>query len=78
MLEEDKAHSINEILKLNQNVQFHQENLLLNFTPLRPILSGEYKDKLILVAGYGKVNEIAYSCGLKNFISMEEFCSLYP
>ncbi|KAL4437748.1 hypothetical protein ABPG74_012423 [Tetrahymena malaccensis] len=78
MLEEDKAHSINEILNLQESVQLHQENLLLNFTPLRPVLSGQYKEKLILVAGYGKVNEIALSCGLKNFISMEEFCSLYP
>ncbi|EGR34584.1 hypothetical protein IMG5_006450 [Ichthyophthirius multifiliis] len=76
ILEQEKADQLNDILKLKDN-KLDYSNIILNYTPLRPILS-QYSDKFIILGGKGKLIEIAESCGLKQFLTIEEFASIYP
>ena len=44
----------------------------MNFTPLRDVLQS-YSNKFVLLGGSGKINEIAEDCGLKHYITIDEF-----
>jgi len=78
MLERVKAENLNYILGLKESpYRFFGHEILLNFTPLRPVMK-EYHDRLVIVAGVGTIDAIATDCGLKKYITIEEYSALYP
>lgn len=46
--------------------------MILNFTPLRPIIES-YKDKTILIIGEGQIADIVRDCGVQNFLYTKEY-----
>lgn len=46
--------------------------MILNFTPLRPIIES-YKDKAILIIGGGDIADIVRDCGVHNFVYTKEY-----
>ena len=52
--------------------------MLMPFTPLRPIFK-KYKDDLVVIGGGGKgIHDIAKDVGLKKYLTVEEYVSLWP
>ena len=78
-LEKDKAMQLNELFGFQEYSYeyFIEKDVLLNFSPLRPIMK-EYEEKPVLIIGSQDIERIAQSCGLKQYITLDEFCSLYP
>ncbi|KRW99821.1 HAD-like domain [Pseudocohnilembus persalinus] len=58
--------------------KFEKEDIILNYTPLRGVLQEQYRNKTVLLVGIGDVKEIAQSMGIKKYITIEEYASLYP
>ncbi|KAM3140632.1 hypothetical protein pb186bvf_007230 [Paramecium bursaria] len=59
----------------NKTSNLQKEQVILNFTPLRQIMS-EFQNRLLLVCGTGKIREIAEDCGLQQFITSSELQTL--
>ena len=76
-LEKDKAEEYNKILKLSGVHKLQKENVVLNYSPLRDVLSS-FKDKPIIIGGVGNSEEIARDCGANKYVTFEEYCSMYP
>jgi HAD superfamily hydrolase (TIGR01456 family) len=78
-LEQHKAEEVNVILGVEKDVtkKLNKENVVVNFSPLRPILK-EYGHKTVMISGVGNIKMIAEDCGLKNFITCDEYCALFP
>ena len=77
-LENHKANEINHILQVAEDdFKWQEKNIVLNFSPLRSILK-DYKDRIVLVTGVGNVHLIASDCGLQKFITVDEYCALFP
>lgn len=80
MSEDNFVHKINKIHSLTED-QVHQlrkEQLILNYTPLKSVINEEYKDKIILVGGHGKPEEIAEYMGANKYITITEYLNIYP
>jgi len=75
--EHSKAEALNTILGLQGPQRISKEEVIMNFTPLRPILS-QYKERLVLLGGLGEWDSLAKDIGLKRYITDEEYCSLFP
>ena len=72
-LEIQKANDLNKKLNLKEEyVKFKKEDVLLNFSALRPIIK-ELQNELTLIYGKGNIKEIVQDCGLQNFITVENF-----
>lgn len=54
--------------------------MLLNYTPARPRLTAAASifTQPVLLAGTGTIAEIAETCGMKLFITVEEYCAIRP
>lgn len=79
-LESDKARKMNTYLQLGQEnfYSLKGENIILNFTPLRPLFRTEFSDKNVMLLGSGKIRKIAEDSGLRRYITFDEFSTLYP
>ena len=74
-LEQAKANQLNQLLGLKEASEIlTNEHIILNFTPLRPIIQG-YKDKSVLVVGRGKIEEIMEDCGVFSYYNMHQYNS---
>lgn len=62
----NKIHSFNE----DNPAKIRLEQLILNYTPLKKIMSEEYGNKVILVAGSNKPESIAIYAGAKKYITV--------
>ena len=76
-LEQTKADDLNNILNLTSHQMLDRKNLVLNFSPLRPIMK-EYANKVVMITGVGGVKEVAADCGLRKYITCEEYCAIFP
>jgi ribonucleotide monophosphatase NagD (HAD superfamily) len=77
-LEEEKANSINQSFNItNTKYQIVKSDVIMNFTPLRPIFQ-DYQDKIVLALGFGNIKSILIDCGVKRYITTEEYAILFP
>ena len=76
-LEVDRAKELNKILGLTGSQELQGHNVVLNFSPLRLVLR-DYKDKVILISGIADIERIALDCGVHKFVTISEYCALYP
>jgi HAD superfamily hydrolase (TIGR01456 family) len=78
VLEDYKAESINEILKLStQEEKLLGAQVVVNHSAMRTVMK-DYADKIILIGGIGNIQGVAESCQLKQYITIDEFCTLFP
>ena len=78
VLEEDKAHIINEALGLKDSqFQFKSNEMILNYSCLRPVFD-TYRGKTVLITGLGDVAKALESIGLQHYVTVDEYCLIYP
>jgi len=77
LTEKQKSESLNHILSLTESHQLQEEQVVMCYTPLRPVLE-DYKDKPVMLAGMSNLHALAESFGLKKYITDEEYCIIYP
>lgn len=76
-LEQTKADDLNRMLHLTGHQQLGKKNLVMNFSPLRPKMK-TYTERTVMITGVDSVKEVAADCGLKRFITCEEYCTIFP
>jgi len=79
--ESQKSKSLNSIMNLEGSHQIQEDQVIMAYTPLRPVME-TYKDKTVLLVGMAVGNftleGVAQACGLTKFITDEELCTIYP
>ncbi|KAL4463558.1 hypothetical protein ABPG72_018813 [Tetrahymena utriculariae] len=80
MSEDNFVLKINKIHNLtsDESNQLRKEQLILNYTPLKTVIQNQYQDKVILVGGHGKSEDIALYMGAKKYITVTEYLNIYP
>lgn len=73
LTEEKKATAISKTI----GVEIPAAHLVQSHTPMKQ-LAEKYRDKLVLLVGKDHVREIAHQYGFRNYITTEEYHSLYP
>lgn len=78
MTENQAAEWLNGIFQFNEkdNFQFQEKNQILSHTALKQLWKNEFKDKLVLVIGFGS-EEVAAASNA-TYISVEEYLDMYP
>jgi len=76
-LEQTKANDLNQMLNLQGVQKLEKKNLVMNFSPLRPVMK-TYADKTVLIIGVDKIEEVALDCGLTRYVTSEEYCAIFP
>ena len=76
--EEERAEALNISLGLKDTpFQILPSQMLLNYSCLRPVFES-LKDKTVLISGLGEVARALESAGLQNYLTIDEYISLYP
>jgi len=77
-LEGVKADSINHCFNITDHpYKILKEDVIMNFTPLRPVFK-DFKDKLVLALGFGDIESILQDCGVKRYITVDEYTVIFP
>ena len=76
-LEFERANDLNRALNLQGHEKLSGNNVIMNFSPLRPIFK-DFLDKVILISGVGDIERIVVDCGVHKFVTISEYCALYP
>jgi len=76
-LEITKANELNSVLHLTGPQMLGKKNLVMNFSPIRPIMKN-YHNKIVLITGVGDVEEVALDCGLNKYVTCEEYAAIFP
>ena len=77
-LEERKAEAVNKILGIDKlSMKINKNEMVLCTTPFKSFVD-EYKDKYILIAGWGETIEAANNYGFKKAIHQHEYSTLFP
>ena len=81
VLEQTKANLLNKYLTLEGKEQFTEKTVVMPFSPLRPTFK-KYSDKIVAISGasFGAdgIEGIATDGGLKYYITIEEYISIWP
>ena len=78
ILEKTKAELLNTYLELEGKEKLTEKTVVMPYTPIRSTLKS-YSDKVVAISGFGKgIFSIAENTGLKYYITIEEYCSLWP
>ena len=75
--EKAKADAVSDILSLKGEERVGGDQIIMNWTPLRPILK-QYTGKLVMLGGLCDLASLAKEFGLEKYITDEEYCSLFP
>lgn len=76
-LEATRAGVVNEIIDMEKDFELTGDEMICCQTPLRDLVHN-YDDQNVLVMGLGNTEILAKEYGLKNFLTIEEYTSLYP
>ncbi len=76
-LEITKANDLNSMLHLTGPQMLGKKNLVMNFSPLRPIMKN-YHNKIVMITGVDNVTGVALDCGLNKYVTCDEYAAIFP
>lgn len=75
--EAKRARYYSRLLNLPSNEKFHQDEIVLCHSPMKPNLK-KYNSSLMVITGNGKIQDVMKSYGYNNFITAEEYAQIFP
>jgi ribonucleotide monophosphatase NagD (HAD superfamily) len=77
-LESEAIEIMNNAFHLyKEDEKLKETQVIVNFSALRPIIQS-YSQQLILVIGGGDQGKVIESCGTTNYLTIYEYCTLFP
>ena len=75
--EQQRARKLSKILKLSPKEKILPEEVILCHSPMKEALK-QYSKGLMLISGTGKINEVMLNYGFKNYITTQEYSTMFP